>query len=178
MEWLWGLDWVDVFVPSLSLLEIFLRGTAVYLALFFMLRFAAKRQVGSIGIADLLVLVLLADAAQNAMADDYGSVTDGILLVGVIIFWSYVLDWLAFRYPGLRKLMRPPRLTLVEDGRELAGSLKKANITHDELMSAVRGHGLMNLKRVHRAFLEPDGLVSVITVDQKPTEETRHKEVL
>jgi uncharacterized membrane protein YcaP (DUF421 family) len=63
------IDWNSMFVPSLHLGEIFLRGTVVYLFLFALLR-VTRRQAGAIGISDLLVVVLIADAAQNAMASE------------------------------------------------------------------------------------------------------------
>ena len=79
--------------------------------------------------------------------------------------------------PCYSTIQRPPRLTLVEDGKELGRSMSKANITHDELMSAIRGHGLMDLERVQRAYLEPNGLVSVITTEEKPTETAPRKTI-
>ena len=60
--------------------------------MFALLRFVLKREAGTLAITDLLVVVLIADAAQNAMADDYRSVPDGLLLVATIVFWSYALD--------------------------------------------------------------------------------------
>jgi uncharacterized membrane protein YcaP (DUF421 family) len=70
------------------------RGSTVYLTLFFLLRIVLRRESGGMGITDLLVIVLLADAVQNAMAGDYHSVPDGLLLGATLIFWSFALDWL------------------------------------------------------------------------------------
>ena len=72
-----NVNWHDVFVPDTPLLEIFVRGTIVYLAIFALLRFVLTRQSGNLGVTDLLVIVLIADAAQNAMASEYKSVPDG-----------------------------------------------------------------------------------------------------
>src|SRR5687768_3193112 len=101
MNSLLELDWKSIFVPSVPLLEIVLRGSIVYLFLFFLLRIL-RRQAGALGIQDLLVVVLIADAAQNAMASEYKSITDGLILVSTIIFWDYFLNWLDFRFPRLR----------------------------------------------------------------------------
>src|SRR5207247_1205890 len=84
-----GVDWAQVFLPDTSLVEIFVRGTITYFALFALLRYL-RREAGTVGLSDLLVLVLIADAAQNAMAANYNSLTDGIFLVFTIIAWSYV----------------------------------------------------------------------------------------
>lgn len=83
MESLYQLDWKTIFVPTMSVAEIFLRGTVIYLLLFGILR-VLRREAGAISVGDLLVVVLVADAAQNAMAGDYKSITEGVLLVGTI----------------------------------------------------------------------------------------------
>jgi uncharacterized membrane protein YcaP (DUF421 family) len=117
------IDWETIFSPSTPLLEIFLRGTIVYLSLFVLLRVILKRESGTVGITDLLVVVLLADATQNALANDYTSITDGILLVLTIVFWSYFLNWLGFRFPRIQKWVHPPPLPLVKDGEILYRNL-------------------------------------------------------
>ena len=76
-------DWNAMFVPAVGLFEIVLRGTIMYLVLFAILRFLGRRQAGHFGPADLLVIVLIADAAQNALGAEYRSVTEGILLVSI-----------------------------------------------------------------------------------------------
>ena len=102
------MDWHSIFVPDTPLLEIALRGSIMYLSLFVMLRVILKRQSGDVALSDLLVVVLIADAAQNGMAADYQSIPDGILLVFTIIFWSYALDWLGYHFPRLQRLLVPP----------------------------------------------------------------------
>src|SRR5205085_2257980 len=100
-------------------LEIVIRGTIVYLVLFMLFRFIVKRQTGGLGISDLLVIVLIADAVQNAMAGEYKSITDGLILAGTIIFWNVTLDWLAFHFPAVRRYISPPPLLLVKNGRAI-----------------------------------------------------------
>jgi uncharacterized membrane protein YcaP (DUF421 family) len=155
------IDWKAVFVPEVSLLEIVLRGTFVYLLLFFVLR-VLRRQAGALGISDLLVVVLIADAAQNAMSSDYKSVTEGAVLVGTIMAWDVSLDWLGYRFPALGRLLRPSPLPLVEDGRPLRRNMRKELVSMDELMSQLREQGVENLSEVKRCYLEGDGHVSVI----------------
>ncbi len=79
------IDWEGAFSPELPL-ELILRGSLIYLALFALLRFVLKREAGAVGITDLLVVVLIADAAQSAMAGSYTSLPDGLVLVGTIVF--------------------------------------------------------------------------------------------
>ena len=85
-------DWEQIFLPATPFLGIFIRGSVTYLGLFFLLRLILKRESSGLGTSDLLMVVLLADAAQNGMVGAYKSITDGILLVITIISWSYILD--------------------------------------------------------------------------------------
>jgi len=82
---LWvNINWQELFVPSISVLELILRASLVYLVLFSVLRSLPSRQLGTLGIPDLLVVVLFAEAAQNAMATNYTSITEGAILVGTV----------------------------------------------------------------------------------------------
>ena len=161
-EWLFDVDWRHVFVPDTPLLEIFARGTVMYLALFLVLRLVLKREAGAIGISDLLVIVLIADAAQNGLADDYRSIPDGLVLVGTIVFWSWGLNWLGFRFPLFQRLVHPAPLPLIRDGRMLRRNLEKELITEGELMSQLRLQGVENIADVSAAYMEGDGRISVI----------------
>ena len=110
------IDWNSVLIPSLGIAEVVVRGSII-LGLFVIMRFMARRQAGQFGPADLLVIVLIADAAQNGLGKEYQSVTEGLILVMTIVAWEYLLDWLAYRYPALRPLLKPAALTLIENGR-------------------------------------------------------------
>jgi uncharacterized membrane protein YcaP (DUF421 family) len=163
------IDWDKMLRVDTPLLEIFVRGSVMYLSIYFLLRFVLKRQAGSLGIADVLVLVLIADAAQNAMADDYTSLPDGILLVSTIVFWSYTLDWLGYRFSLIDRILNPRPLKLVKNGRVIREHLKKEFISEEELISQLRQHGIADVAKVKEAFIESDGHISVITQEeQKP----------
>jgi uncharacterized membrane protein YcaP (DUF421 family) len=161
-----GVHWHDMFVPDTPLLEIFIRGSLVYLIILVLLRMFSK-QSGAIGIADLLVLVLIADAAQNAMAAQYSSLTDGIFLISTLIFWSLALDWLSFRFPRIRRFTYPNPLVLVRDGKVITEHLRRQFITDEELMTQVRLQGIEDLAKVKVSYLEGDGHISVIEKEEK-----------
>jgi len=165
-----AVDWHSVLMPDTSILEIVARGSIMYLSLFLLLRFVLRRETGALGITDILLIVLLADAAQNGMAGDYHSVTDGLVLVATLVGWSMLLDWLSYRYPFFRKLIRPPRVMLVRNGRIIRGALDQEKISEDELMGEIRGHGVEDIREVKRAYIESDGMISVITMDERRNE--------
>jgi len=161
------IDWHKLLVPEQPVLEIIVRGTIVYLALFFVMRFFLRRRSGGLGMADILVVVLIADAVQNAMGSDYKSVTEGALLVLTIVFWDYALDWLGHRIPRLRPLTRPSPLQLIEDGRLLRHNMHREFITTEELLSQLRQQGIEDVAEVKSAFLEGDGRMSVLRHDKQ-----------
>jgi uncharacterized membrane protein YcaP (DUF421 family) len=156
-------DWNSVFLPSLGIAEIVVRGTLMYLGLFIILRFMARRQAGQFGPADLLVIVLIADAAQNGLGKEYQSVTEGLVLVITIVAWEYLIDWLAYRFPPLDRYLRPPALTLVKDGRVVEKAMHKEMLSVDELSSQLRQQQVENIAEVRLAVLEGDGRLSVLT---------------
>ena len=153
----------------MPILELILRGSVVYLVIFALLRFVLKRVTGTLNIGDLLIIVLIADASQNAMSAGYTSVTDGLILVATIIFWSYLLDWLAYHFPPFESLLHPPPLPLVQEGQMLARNMRRELITVDELMSHLREQGVTELKEVKTASMEGDGRISVVTNEQHTT---------
>jgi uncharacterized membrane protein YcaP (DUF421 family) len=163
------IDWSSVFLPSLGIAEIVVRGTLMYLGLFVILRFIARRQAGNFGPADLLVIVLIADAAQNGLGKEYQSVTEGLVLVVTIVTWEYLIDWLAYRFSALRPYLRPPSLTLVKDGRIVEEAMRKEMLSPDELASQLRQQQVENVHEVKLAKLEGDGRLSVLKREAPPT---------
>jgi uncharacterized membrane protein YcaP (DUF421 family) len=157
-----AIDWDALFVPSMHVGEIVLRGTAVYLFLFFLLRML-RREAGHIGISDMVVVVLIADAAQNAMASEYTSLTEGAILVATIAFWDYFLDWLSFRVRAVRRLLRPAPLILIADGRLQRQNLSREKIQDEELIGQLREKGVRSVADVETCYLESNGRISVIT---------------
>jgi uncharacterized membrane protein YcaP (DUF421 family) len=155
-------DWSRLFVPSAPLLETVLRGSVTYLVLLALLRFVFRRESGTAKISMLLLIVLLADAAQNAMAGDYTSITDGLILVATIMAWDYALDRLASRFRPFQTLIHPPPLLLVRDGRVLRDNMRREFVTEEELWSALRMHGIDSLADVRKAYMEGDGRLSVL----------------
>ncbi|MEN3307750.1 MAG: hypothetical protein V7603_3952, partial [Micromonosporaceae bacterium] len=106
---------------------------------------------------------LLADAAQNAMSGSYTSVTDGVVLVGTIIFWSWLLNLVAFASPRAARIIRPRPLLLVRNGKVLPQAMRRELLTEDELMANLREQGVRRLEEVAAVYMEADGRLSVTT---------------
>ncbi|RPJ82495.1 MAG: DUF421 domain-containing protein [Acidobacteria bacterium] len=161
------IDWAKVFLPDTPVLEIVVRGTVMYLSLFTLLRVVLKRQAGSIGLPDILVIVLISDAAQNGMAGQYQSIMDGVLLVATIISWSFALDWLDYRFPRIQRLLRPAPLLLIRDGRMLRRNMRRELVTDEELNSQLRQQGFDDVSEIKEGYIESDGEMSFIPFEKK-----------
>jgi uncharacterized membrane protein YcaP (DUF421 family) len=96
------------------------------------------------------------------MAGEYRSVTEGAILVGTIIAWNWLIDWLNFRVPALQKWLEAPPLLLVDNGRLVHRNLRHEYVTQEELKSKLREKGVDDVRQVAKAYMEPDGSVSVI----------------
>lgn len=168
------IDWQSVFVPTESVLEIILRGTIMYLFIFVLLRIF-RRQAGSFAIADLIVIVIIADAAQNGMAGDSKSVTEAVLLIGTIIFWDFFLDWLGFKSKFFERILEPQALPIIEDGKLVRQNMKSEMITYDEIVSQMRQQGIENIDEVKKACLESDGHFSFIKKEDTGEEQSNPK---
>jgi uncharacterized membrane protein YcaP (DUF421 family) len=155
-------NWSELFRPDLSLIEMFLRGTITYLSIIVMMRLVLKRQAGSFGLGDMLLIVLIADASQNAMAGEYRSITDGLVLVGTLLFWDFAIDWATYHWKWLRDLLEPAPQLLIRDGRVVEENLHRERITEEELRSQLRLRGIGDFACVREARMESEGQISVL----------------
>ena len=157
-----SVEWSELFGLSVSPLETVVRGTAMYWFLFLLFRIVIRRRVGAVGISDILLLVIIADASQNAMSGDYKSITDGCILVATIIAWNMLVDWLTYLSPALEKVLQPPPLLLVHRGRVLHKHLRHEFVSEEELRAKLREQGVAEYAQVEKAYMESDGKVSVV----------------
>ena len=161
-----GFDIGAALVPDVSLFETVVRGIVTYFSIFVLLRVILRGRTSAVSMSDILVLVLISDAAQNAMAAEYNSITNGVVLVATIVLCSFATDWLAFRVEGVRRFVHPDRKALVTNGRVLRKAIMEELMTEEELMTQLRLNGVETVEEVKSAYLEGNGEVSVITFDR------------
>lgn len=166
-------NWGDVFVPDGSLLESFLRGTVVYLSILVLFRIVLKRQGGSVGLPDVMLVVLVSECVSASLSAETKSIPNGLVAVSALLFWSYTLDRLSHHWPWLERLLEPRPLQLVRDGEMLRENMAAEGITEDELKTQVRLNGVENVAQVKAAFIESEGAISVIPKDKAAPASTR-----
>ena len=154
-------DIAALFRFGVSPFELVLRASAVYWLLFLLFRFVLRRDTGSIGVADILLLVLIADASQNAMSGGYDSVAEGAVVVATLAGWNWLIDWSAYHSPRLRRWIEPPAFLLVRDGKPMLRNLRREMISREELMTKLHEHGIEALADVEFARMEIGGEITV-----------------
>ena len=167
MDLLFDVDWRHLFVPDKPLLQVFIRGTVIYVVIFFLVRLIPNRQVGGVGMNDLLLIVLIASAATNALAGDYKSITNGVVLVGTIVLWSYLFNWVGHRFPLFHRLFHPTPKALIKDGEIQHANMRRELVTEEELIGKLRRQGITKVQEVKEAHVEADGQISVVRREAK-----------
>lgn len=157
-----SVDWGAMFAPKHPLIDSAIRGAVIYVCLFLILRFVKNRSVGGVGMSDLLVTILVANALQNGLIGRGSSITEGVVSTLVVVGCSSGLDWLTFRFPALRGILRSAPVAIVEDGATRPEGLRRELMTEEALLAQLRLNGVTGPKEVAAAFVEENGQVSVL----------------
>lgn len=157
-----------------SLAAIVLRTVVVYLVLLVLLRVAGKRELGQMTPFDLVVLLVISNAVQNAMVGPDSSLTGGLLAASVLVLVNWIVDRFALRSAWARRYLVGHPTLLVHDGSFVPMNLRREGITEDEVLQALREHGVDDLDAVKSAVLEVDGTISVVPSDA-PSSRTRRR---
>src|SRR2546423_2133082 len=136
--------------------------TVVYAFLVAGLRLLGKRELGQMNIYDLVLLIVIANSVQNAMVGDDTPLPGGLVSATTLLILNRLFSLLLSRSRKLSHLLvGEPRL-LVNNGHPLKDRMDQEGITHEQLMAALREHGLVCLDQVRMAVLEVDGTISVV----------------
>src|SRR5438105_8017908 len=141
---------------------IILRSLVVYLAILVGLRLMGKRELGQMTPFDLVVILLIANAVQNAMVGPDTSVTGGLIAATVLVVLNYGLAQAREKLPLLRRALEGTPTLLINDGKFIEEHLRREGLDEDLVMMAIREHGVEDLKDVKLAVLETDGSISIV----------------
>ncbi len=169
--------WSDMFSLGLPVLEKILRPLAVYIFLVIALRLAGKRELAQLNPFDLVVLLTLSNAVQNAIIGEDNSVTGGFIGATTLLVVNYVVVRFLYDHQELDHLIEGNADVLIDNGQIKMERLRKEIVTLPELEAAAHRQGFDSLDDIERAILEPGG--SLTFIGKKPApEETRHRELL
>ena len=146
---------------------------AIYAGLLIALRLFGKREVGQFTLYDLVFILLVANALQPAITGPDTSVGGGFILIVALVGVNYVIGKLD-NLPRFHRLFTPAPAVIVKDGKYLPDVMKREGVDQEEVEMAMREHGVIDLKEVQLAVLEPDGTISVVPTTSSMTR-TKHR---
>jgi uncharacterized membrane protein YcaP (DUF421 family) len=164
-----------------SALGIIARTAIIYLVILTGLRLSGKREIGQMTVFDLVVLLLIANAVQNAMVGPDTSLLGGILAAVVLLLVNAAIARLRISWPSLRRLVEGSPTVLVIHGKVIMEHIRKEGIDEESLLAAMREHGIADIGEVDLAVLEIDGSISVVPAGgitkhvKKPMKFLRHQ---
>jgi uncharacterized membrane protein YcaP (DUF421 family) len=151
-------------------LEVIFRSAAVYLFMIIALRIFGKKELSQLNTADVILILLISNAVQNAMVGNNTSLVGGFAAASVLFIINFTLKKLMYKYKKFSDFMLEKPEILIHNGVLEFNSLSKLNISHDELKEAMREHGVEHFWEVKLAMLEIDGNISIISGDKNLTQ--------
>lgn len=143
-------------------MDIVLRATFVFFALYLLLRLLGKRELGQLTPFELLVVVVIGDLSQQGVTHNDTSMTGAVLAVGTFAFWASVLSWSSYLSRRAERLLDGEPRVVVRDGQLLRDNLRRDRLTPAEIESEMRLAGIAHLREVAWAIVEPRGKISFI----------------
>jgi uncharacterized membrane protein YcaP (DUF421 family) len=146
----------------------------IYLFLILGLRVLGKRELGQMSLYDLVMIIVLGNAVQNAMINNDNTLVGGLVAATVLLVMNRLFNVLSFHSKRIEHLMVGEPVLIVSHGALLPGPMKRQGITEEQVMAALREHGMDELAKVHMAVLEVDGTISVVPSGSSVLKTKRH----
>ncbi len=152
--------------PYLALPAVAVRTAIVLAGLVLGIRLAGKRHIGEMAVDDILLILMTANAVQNAMTTGSGRVSVAFVCAGTLIAAGWLGGVVFSRFPFLERRVSGAPTLLVHDGVAIRRNLRREHVSRDQLMLAVRKQGLGRVADVKLAVLEANGAISVVPRDK------------
>jgi len=150
-----------MFTPTVAVSELMLRAVLIYAFVFVLLRLLGKKHVGEMGPFDLVILLILSESVQNSLVADDKSVTGGLIVATTLFGISQLVGFLSWKSKKAERLIEGTPRILVRNGHVYAEALAREQLSHSELLEALRREDCTSLSKVRYAMLENDGAITI-----------------
>lgn len=144
-------------------LEIVGRSVIVYLFIVVAIRIAGKKELAQLSVIDLVFILLISNAVQNAMVGPDNSLIGGLIAAASLFLVNIILKFITYKFKKVDEIFEGEPVILIHKGKILQKNLDKEKIPLDELEASVREHGVEKIEDVDLAILEVDGNISIIS---------------
>ncbi|QCU72319.1 DUF421 domain-containing protein [Luteimonas yindakuii] len=155
-------DWAGIWTPEMPLLELLARAGVLYFGILFLLRIMPRRTGGELATMDLVLILLMTEAAAHALGD-YSSLGDGLLLIVTVMLLNFLVNALSYRVKWLERLVSSPPIPIVIDGHIQRRNMRREFVTEDELQSHLRQNDIDDIAKVKCAYVESEGQITFVT---------------
>jgi uncharacterized membrane protein YcaP (DUF421 family) len=157
-------------------MDIVLRSTAIYFALYAATRVMGKRELAEMSPFDLILLVIMGDLIQQGVTQNDRSVFGALIAVATITLWVVVFGWITYRSKRVRDIVQGLPVVVVRDGRPVEDLMAIERLTLEELQQQARALGIKDLREVRLAVLEPEGKFSFVLGTDRVIDQARRQE--
>lgn len=148
-------------------MESILRAAAVYVFLMLLFRIAGKRTLAQMSAFDVILLLVIGEATQQALLGEDFSVANAFLVISTLVGLDILLGWARQARPAVERALEEPPLVIVKDGKPLTERMLKERVDEADILHAARqSHGLSRMDQIRYAVLEPGGGISVIPAEK------------
>ncbi|MEX2123925.1 MAG: DUF421 domain-containing protein [Woeseia sp.] len=156
-------------------MDIVLRATVMFFALYLLVRVMGKRELAQLTPFELIVLVVFGDLIQQGVTHNDFSLTGAILAISTMAFWALAMSWATFISPRAEAILDGEPRVIVRNGQVVEENLHRDRLTRAEILSEMRLAGIARLSDVEWAILEPQGKMSFIKREAMGGDETRQR---
>lgn len=146
-----------------SYFEIVLRTISVYLFIILAIRLFGKTELAQLSVTDLVFILLISNSVQNAMVGPDTSLAGGLTAAAGLFVLNFIIKRITYNSKSISKFLQGEPIMLVHDGVILKNHLEKVRLTEEELLAAMREHGVNSISKVNLAVLEADGNISILS---------------
>jgi uncharacterized membrane protein YcaP (DUF421 family) len=157
---------------SSGYLHIIFSSVVIYFFMIIAIRLFGKKELSQLSIVDLVLILLISNAVQNAMVGTNTSLSGGLVAATALFIANFLLKYIFYLFPKFGRLVQGEALLLIYKGKLNSANIQKAKLTLDEIKESIREHGVVTIEEVDLAVLEMDGNISILS------NEFQHKTVL
>jgi uncharacterized membrane protein YcaP (DUF421 family) len=152
----------DIFGIHAPFLEIFVRTAIIYVAIVVGMRLTGSRQLGQMTPFDLVLILLIANAVQNAMVGPDVTILGGLAAALTLLAANRLTAFVTDHVPLFRHAIEGKPALLLNNGELIEAHIRRAGLSDDLVMQAIREHGFASAADIKIAVLEVDGTISIV----------------
>ncbi len=159
-------------MPEYPVLELIARGFILYFFILLLFRVLPRRTAAELGSMDLVFILLLAEAASQALGD-FTTIGDGIIMMLSFVLCNYGVNQLAYRVKFFQKIFTHSSVPIIRSGKMLHRNMRKELLTKEELIASLRENGIEDISEVKNAYVEGEGHLTFIKYDKDKNEQEK-----